>query len=45
MNPQNQDTVVYVAPAIVFESTITTRAGSVPGGGRSDAALDLFGTD
>lgn len=41
MNPQKKDQVVYKAPAIVFESTITTRAGSVPGQ-RDDQGIDLF---
>ena len=41
MNPQQKDQVVYQAPAIVFESTITTRAGSIPVN-RDEAGVDLF---
>lgn len=42
MNLTNKDQTVYQAPAIVFESTITTRAGSEPAN-RSAPGVDLFG--
>ena len=41
MNQENTDQAVYQAPAIVFESTITTRAGS-PVAPRGDESIDLF---
>ena len=41
MNQQTPVPAVYEAPAIVFEGTITTRAGSAPT--NRDLGIDLFG--
>ena len=45
MNPKKETQKVYKAPAIVFEGTITTRAGTLPGTGNGGNSLDVTGTD
>ncbi len=45
MNPKEDMNTDYKAPAIIFEATITTRAGSiVEPGGREDG-FDVLGND
>ena len=41
MNQQTPVPAVYEAPTIVFEGTITTRAGSIVT--NRDAGIDVFG--
>lgn len=44
VNPDNQ--CMYEAPAIIYEGTITTRAGTPTGSGDSGVdPADLFGSD
>lgn len=46
VNDDNQR--AYEVPAIIYEGTITTRAGSPEGGGDGESSIDpadLFGSD
>ncbi len=44
---KNNDQRSYEVPAVIYEGTITTRAGSPVGGGGEEGVdpADLFGTD
>ncbi len=46
-NGRKSEKPVYESPAIIYEGTIGTRAGSIPGGGGIDDVDpgDLFGGD
>ncbi len=45
MNPKKDIQKAYKAPAIIFEGTITTRAGSIVQPGGRDESFDVVGND